>query len=90
VVALWLASADKLLFPSRTGLWWLPGDWNSLTLRTSGSPLPGAQELLGWWLIPAAIFAGWILRYLIDRIAHWWLRYCRQHEGASDLLTRTS
>ncbi len=83
-------AADKLFFPSRTGLWYLPGDWTSLTLRTNGSPAPGAQEALGWWLIPAAILAGWILRSLTDRIAHWWLGRYRQSEGSLHLGQRAS
>jgi hypothetical protein len=83
VVALWLVAVDKLLWPSRTGLWYLPGDWKSLALRTNYSPPPGAHELLGWWLIPAAILAGWILRYSIDRLAHWWLRRYCPSEGAA-------
>ena len=90
VVALWLAAGDKLFFPSRTGLWYLPGDWKSLALRTNDSPPPGAHELLGWWLIPAAIFAGWILRYSIDGVAHWWLRRYRQSEGGSHLVKRAN
>jgi hypothetical protein len=78
VVMLWLLAVDKLLFPSRTGLWYVPGDWKSLTLRTNVSPPPGAHELLGWWLAPAAILAGWLLRYLTDQAAQWWLRRYRQ------------
>ena len=46
--------------------------------------------LLGWWLIPAAILAGWILRYLIDRVAQWWLRRYRQSEGGSHLVKRAN
>jgi hypothetical protein len=80
VVALWLAAADKLFWPSRTGLWYLQGDWSSLRLVTSGNPPAGASELLGWWLIPAAILAGWILRYGIDQVARWWLRRYRHSE----------
>lgn len=80
VVTLWVAAADKLLFPSRTGLWYVPGDWKSLALRTNDSPPPGAHDLLGWWLIPAAIVAGWILRYFIDQVARWWLRRWRHSE----------
>ena len=90
VVTLWLVAADKLLFPSRTGLWYVPGDWKSIALRTNGSPQPGAHDLLGWWLIPAAILAGWILRYLIDRVAQWWLRRYRQSEGGSHLVKRAN
>jgi hypothetical protein len=83
VVALWVAAGDKLLFPSRTGLWYVPGDWKSIALRTNGSQPPGAHDLLGWWLIPAAIIAGLILRYLIDSVARWWLRRYRQSESGS-------
>jgi hypothetical protein len=91
VVTLWLVAADKLLFPSRTGLWYVPGDWKSIALRTTdGSPPPGAHDLLGWWLIPAAILAGWILRYLIDSVAQWWLRRYRQSEGGSHLVKRAN
>jgi hypothetical protein len=90
VVMLWMAAADKLLFRSRTGLWYLPGDWKSLALRTNDSPPPGAHDLLGWWLIPVAIFAGWILRYLIDSGAQWWLRRYRQSEGGSPLVKRAN
>ena len=85
VVALWLAAVDKLLWPSRTGLWYSSGDWKSLALVTNGSAPPGAHELLGWWLIPAAIFAGWILRHFIDRVAHWWLGRYRRSEALHSL-----
>lgn len=90
VVTLWLVAADKLLFPSRTGLWRLPGDWKSLALRTNDSPPPGAHELLGWWLIPAAIFAGWLVRYLTDHVARWWIHRYRQSEGGSLLGKRAN
>ena len=83
VVTLWMAAADKLLFPSRTGLWYVPGNWTSLALRTDGSSPPGAHELLGWWLIPVAVLAGWILRYLSDSLARWWLRHYRRSEDRS-------
>ena len=77
VLALWVAAADKLFFPSRTGLWYTPVVW-SLKLVTDGRQPAGANELLGWWLVPAALVAGWILRYLIDRAARWWIRRYRR------------
>jgi hypothetical protein len=40
-------------------------------LVTSGNPRAGSRELLGWWLVPAAIAVGWALRYLVDRVAQW-------------------
>lgn len=78
VVTFWAAAIEKALFPSRVGLWWTPGELWSLSLVTRGGGAPGARELLGWWLIPAAIAAGWILKYLADRAATWWIRRYRR------------
>jgi hypothetical protein len=78
VLKLWVTAADKLFFPSRTGLWYISGDIWSLRLVTDGRPLAGAHELLGWWLVPIVIVAGWIVRYLVDSAARWWIRHYRQ------------
>lgn len=83
VVTLWTAAFDKLFSPSRTGLWYTPSNVWSLALLTSGNPHTGSRELLGWWLIPAAIVAGWGLRYLIDRIAQWWIRRYRLGDASA-------
>jgi hypothetical protein len=40
-------AADKLLFPTRTGLWYVPGDWKAIALRTNSSPPPGAHDPVG-------------------------------------------
>ena len=78
VVTLWVAAIDKLFWPSRTGLWLTPGDLLTIRLVTDGRPPAGATEILGWWLVPAAILAGWILRYLVDQLALLWLRRYRR------------
>lgn len=78
VLTLWAAAIEKLFAPSRTGLWYEPGSWWPFTLVTDGQPPPGAREVLGWWLIPAAAVLGWALRYLIDRIALRWIRRHRR------------
>ena len=78
VVSLWLAAIDKLLWPSRTGLWHLPGHFWSFKLLTSGNPPAGARELLGWWLVPAAFISGWLLRYAVDHLAQAWVRRYRR------------
>jgi hypothetical protein len=78
VLKLWVTAADKLFFPSRTGLWYISGDIWSLRLVTDGRPPAGAHELLGWWLVPVVIVAGWIVRYLVDSAARWWIRHYRQ------------
>ena len=77
VVTLWAAAIDKLSGQSRTGLWYTPGNVWSLALVTNGNPPAGSRELLGWWLVPAVVVAGWVVRYLADRIAHWWIRRYR-------------
>jgi hypothetical protein len=78
VVTLWRAAIEKVLFPSRVGLWYTRGDPWSLSLVIGGNPAPGARELLGWWLVPAALIAGLIFKYLTDRAATWWIRRYRR------------
>jgi len=86
VLTLWTAAGEKLLslfsplFP-QTGLWYTPGSIWSLRLVADGTPPAGANELLGWWLVPAAIATGWVLRSVIDRTARWWIRRYRQSKA---------
>jgi hypothetical protein len=75
---LWAGALEKLLAPSRGGLWCIPGDIWSITLVVGGNPPAGARELLGWWVVPIALVAGWGVKYVSDRIAQWWIgRYRR-------------
>ena len=75
---LWAGALEKLLAPSRGGLWYTPGDVWSITLVVGGYPPAGARELLGWWLVPMAVLAGCGVKYGSDRIAQWWIgRYRR-------------
>lgn len=77
-LALWAAAVDKLFTPSRVGLWFNPGNFWPITLVTTGDTPSGARELLGWWFVPFALCVGWVLKYLTDRIARWWIaRYRR-------------
>jgi HAAS domain-containing protein len=78
VVTLWRVAIEKVLVPSWAGLWYAPGDPWSFSLDSSGHGAPGTRELLGWWLVPAAIIAGWMIKYLTDRAATWWIRRCRR------------
>jgi hypothetical protein len=78
VLALWAAAIEKLFAPARTGLWYTPEKIWSLNLVTGGERPAGARELLGWWLVPVCLVAGWVLRYLIDRTAQWWIRRYRR------------
>lgn len=82
VFLLWSAAVEKLFSPSRGGLWYVPGDWWSLSLVTLGDPPRGARELLGWWLVPIAVLVGWGLKVVSDRTAQWWIgRYRRKKES---------
>jgi hypothetical protein len=84
VVTLWAAAIYKLSSPSRAGIWYTPGNVWSLVLVTSGNPPAGSRELMGWWLVPAAVVAGWIVRYLVDRIAQRWIRRYRLATAATE------
>jgi hypothetical protein len=78
VVTFWLAAFQKLYAPSRTGLWYTPGNIWSFKWVTDGSAPAGAHELLGWWFVPIAVAAGWVLRIVVDRLAQAWIaRYRR-------------
>ncbi len=70
---LWAGALEKLLAPSRGGLWYTPGDFWSITLVVGGNPPAGARELLGWWVVPIALLAGFGVKYASDRIARWWI-----------------
>lgn len=81
VLLLWSAAVERLLSPSRAGLWYVPGDWRSITLVTFDNPPAGARELMGWWLVPTAALLGWAVKVVTDRIARWWIgRVRRQRE----------
>lgn len=84
VLTLWAAAIEKVFAPSWTGLWYTPGQLWSVTLVTGGNQPEGAQELLGWWLVPAAVIVGWALRYLTDRIAQWWIGRYRRSRASQE------
>jgi hypothetical protein len=78
VVTLLGAGIEKIVSPSRTGLWWIPDHAWSLSLVMSGDGPPGAREILGWWLVPSALAAGWVMKFLTDHAALWWIRKYRR------------
>jgi len=82
---LWAAALEKLLAPSRGGLWCTPGDFWSITLVVGGDPPAGARELLGWWVVPIALLAGWVVKYVSDRIAQWWIRRYRRSNASQEV-----
>lgn len=82
---LWAGALEKLLAPSRGGLWYIPGDFWSITLVVGGEPPAGARELLGWWLVPIALLAGWVVKYISDCIAQWWIRRYRRSSASPEV-----
>ncbi|HYL76207.1 MAG TPA: hypothetical protein VEU96_18500 [Bryobacteraceae bacterium] len=55
--------------------------WATALDKVFGGAPTHASELLGWWLVPIAIAAGFILRYLIDQAAKWWIRRHRRQKN---------
>ena len=82
---LWAGALEKLLAPSRGGLWYTPGDLWSITLLVGGAPPAGARELLGWWVVPIAVLAGWAVKYASDRAAQWWIRRYRRSTASLEV-----
>jgi len=82
---LWAGALEKLFAPSRGGLWYIPGDFWSITLVVGGNPPDGARELLGWWVVPLALLAGWGVKYVSDRMAQWWIRRYRRSNAPQEV-----
>lgn len=85
VGTLWAAALEKLFSPSRTGLWYVPGDIWSLSLVTTGYPPNEARELLGWWLVPLSLLAGAGVWYITIQIAQWWIARYRRRRGMREV-----
>lgn len=61
--ALW-----KPIDPERVGLWRVPDPEDPWSFSVGMiDPSPGAQELLGWWIVPVGLVLGWALAYLTWR-----------------------
>jgi hypothetical protein len=82
---LWAGALEKLLAPSRGGLWYTPGDLWSITLVVGGNPPAHARELLGWWVVPMAVLGGWGVKVVSDRTAQWWIRRYRRSTAPRDV-----
>lgn len=54
-IALLLLAIAKLVDPASVGVWSVAGG-NAVSITWSGSPHPQAQELLGYRLVPVALF----------------------------------
>jgi len=77
VFTLWSVALEKFFAPSKVGLWYVPGQISSLTLVNNTIPPDGGRELMGWWLVPSVVFLGWLLHYITNKTAQWWIRRYR-------------
>lgn len=84
VINFWLTAINKFFFPSTIGLWHTPGNFWSLTWVITGAAPAGAQEILGWWIVPIAGAAGWVLKLVVDRIAQWWIGRYRRSKASQE------
>jgi uncharacterized membrane protein len=75
-----LASAVlKPIFPGRVGAWVTPdGD---LTIGMTATP--GAQDVLGWWLIPIGLAVAALVLVGTTRLLRWALRFARVRKLAT-------
>ncbi|MCI0351161.1 MAG: DUF1700 domain-containing protein [Acidobacteriales bacterium] len=70
------AALAKPFAPRRIGLWRLP-EPDDLSLSLGMVDHPGAQELLGWWIIPVGICLAAVFFFLTQRFVMWAIRRLR-------------
>ncbi len=77
-----LVALLKPLHPQSAGLWRLPDQPNSYSIRLGFGSVPaGGRELLGWWIVPIGLFLGYGLFLLTTRFALWSVRQYRRSRG---------
>lgn len=81
------AALAKPFAPHRIGLWRLP-EPHDLSLSLGGVDNPGAQELLGWWLIPVGIALASLFFFLTQRFVMWALRRFRSSSAETVAMHR--
>ncbi|MGA7686677.1 MAG: hypothetical protein WCC32_16995 [Terriglobales bacterium] len=79
--AFMLCAILKPLHPQSAGLWRLPDEAHSYSLRLGFGSVPaGGTELLGWWMVPVGLLLGGGLCLLTTKCALWCARvYRRSH-----------
>jgi hypothetical protein len=74
-LSLALAAVRKPMAPDRVGLWKLGADTYSLRLGFGQAPV--GEELLGWWIVPIGLLAGFGLLWLTTWFGRWAIRRLR-------------
>lgn len=65
--ALMVVGIMKLFVPEMVGLW-VASHGNSIAVGARSQLPEGAEEILGWWIVPFAIGAGLAIAYLTRRL----------------------
>jgi hypothetical protein len=75
-----LCALLKPFHPHTAGLWIIPdgaGD-SEISVRLGFGSIPAGRELLGWWIVPLGLIAGFGLVMLTTRFAVWCARRYRR------------
>jgi len=64
---------------------WVEALEKLLARSRGGNPPSGARELLGWWVVPIALLAGWGIKYASDRSARWWIGRHRRSQATQEI-----
>jgi hypothetical protein len=79
-----LCAILKPLHPHSAGLWRLPDEAHSYSLRLGFGGVPaGGAELLGWWMVPLGLLLGGALCWLTTQCALWCARVYRRSHALS-------
>jgi hypothetical protein len=74
-------AASKPLVPSEVGVWKIPDPFDPLTFSVGRVSAPGAQELVGWWIIPISLILTLLTGYVSWRVGSAGIRTIQQYRA---------
>ena len=74
-----MLGASKPFIPSQVGVWKIPDPSDPLTFSIGRLSAPGAQELVGWWIIPISLSLTLLTGYVSWRLGSAGIRTIRQY-----------
>ena len=74
-----MLAASKPLIPSEVGVWKISDPSDPLTFSVGRLSAPGAQELVGWWLIPISLIRALLTGYVSWRVGSAGIRTLRHY-----------